>query len=66
MKEGITIAGILVIIFLLILIPIIATIIVGMWIANQLGLTGIVWWSFMVLFCIFVLTIISCLRKLKN
>lgn len=44
---------------LIIILPTIATIIVGMWIANQLGLTGIVWWSFLILFWLIVSSLLS-------
>lgn len=49
------------IICFVIIIPIIATIVIGMWIANQLGLSGIVWWSFIILFWLIVSSIISAL-----
>lgn len=57
---------VLIIICLIIIIPTIATIVIGMWIANQLGLSGIVWWSFLILFWLIVSSIISKLSTISN
>lgn len=45
----------------IILIPIMATIILGMYIANAFHLTGIVWWAFMIIFYLVVAKILSAL-----
>ncbi len=65
--DSLKIGGIVFVIFLIclaIIIPTIATIVIGMWIANLLGLSGIVWWSFIILFWIIVSSIISMLSRL--
>lgn len=58
LKTGGVIFLILIII-LLILIPTIATIIIGAWLAGQLGLTGIVWWAFVILFWLIISAILT-------
>lgn len=63
MLEEIGIISLIIFIVLIIIIPIIATIILGVAIANYLGLTGIVWWAFLV---IFYLVISSILSKARN
>lgn len=47
------------IIILLILTPTIVTIIIGVWSAGQLGLTGIVWWAFVILFWLIISALLS-------
>lgn len=59
MLEEIGIITLITFIILIILIPLIATIIIGITIANYLGLTGIVWWAFIILFYLIVSAILS-------
>lgn len=63
MLEEIGIMGILIFILLVILIPFIATIILGIAIANMIGFTGWVWWSFLIVFYLFVSAVLSRLNK---
>jgi hypothetical protein len=55
--------GIVVIILFIILLPLIATIIVGIAFANILGFTGITWWAFLIVFYLIVSGIISLLSR---
>lgn len=63
MLEELGIAGLiglfLLIIIFTILIPIVATLIVGVAIANMLGFTGITWWAFMIVFYLIVASLMS-------
>lgn len=66
MKDWfIILGGISIIIFILILlsVPLIFTIILGTHLATWLGLTGIVWWSFVILFWIIISALLSLLLK---
>lgn len=47
---GIGIMGIILFILVLILLPFVCTIILGTYLATTLGLTGLVWWSFVIIF----------------
>lgn len=53
------------IIILLILTPTIVTIIIGVWLAGQLGVTGIVWWAFVILFWLIISVLLSVLTVNK-
>ena len=50
MLEAILALGYIGFVITIILIPLIATIILGVWLANYLGLTGIIWWAFLIVF----------------
>lgn len=66
MKDWlIMLGGISVIIFILILlcIPLIYIIVLGTYLATWLGLTGIVWWSFVILFWIIISALLALLLK---
>ena len=58
MKEDLlTIIGLLLVIIamvLIVLLPFICAIVLGTYLATALGLTGFVWWSFVLLFMIFL------------
>ena len=45
--------------------PLICTIILGTYLATILGLTGVVWWSFVILFWIVLMSLITFLGKTK-
>lgn len=45
--------------------PLICTIILGTYLATILGLTGIVWWSFVILFAIVLTSLITFFGKAK-
>lgn len=47
---GIGIMGIILFILVLVLLPFVCTIILGTYLATTLGLTGLVWWSFVIIF----------------
>ena len=55
--------GIVVIILFIILLPLVATIIVGIAFANILGFTGITWWAFLIVFYLIISGIMSLLSK---
>lgn len=44
--------------------PLICTIVLGTYLATLLGLTGIVWWSFVILFWIILSLFIALLQRL--
>ena len=46
--------GIILFILILALLPFICTIVLGTYLATTLGLTGIVWWSFVILFYLLI------------
>lgn len=52
--EALMAVGAIILSIILILLPFIVTLIVGVTFANMLGFTGIVWWSFVLLFLIVV------------
>lgn len=45
--------------------PLICTIVLGTYLATSLGLTGVVWWSFVILFWIVLMSLITFLGKAK-
>ena len=55
--------GIIIFFMIILLLPIIATIVLGIYIANALGLTGIVWWSFLIIFWLIIMGLLSLLSK---
>ena len=56
---GLGLIGILILICLLIVLPLFVTVVVGVALANIIGLTGLGWWCFVVLFYIVVTSIIG-------
>lgn len=51
---GIGVVGIILFILVLALLPFICTIILGTYLATTLGLTGLVWWSFVIIFYLII------------
>lgn len=51
---GIGVIGIILFILILAILPFICTIVLGTYLATTLGLTGIVWWSFVILFYLLI------------
>ena len=51
---GIGIIGVILFILILALLPFICTIILGTYLATTLGLTGLVWWSFVIIFYLII------------
>ena len=58
---GLGIIGVILLIAVLVLIPLICTIILGTYFATSLGLTGIVWWAFVIIFYLIVMGILGVL-----
>ncbi len=58
---GLGIIGIILLIALLVLIPFICTLILGTYFATALGLTGLVWWAFVIIFYLIVMGILGVL-----
>jgi len=52
--TAIGVMGIILFILVLALLPFICTIVLGTYLATTLGLTGIVWWSFVILFYLLI------------
>ena len=51
--------GLIMIILFIIFLPLICTIILGMYIAGVLNLSGITWWAFMIIFYIIIMGVIG-------
>lgn len=51
---GVGVIGIILFILVLALLPFICTIILGTYLATTLGLTGLVWWSFVIIFYLII------------
>lgn len=64
---GNVLGGGVIILFLIFIVclPLVCTIILGTYLATLLGLTGIVWWSFVILFWIVLMSLITFLGKAK-
>lgn len=58
---GLGLIGIILLIAILVLIPLICTIILGTYFATALGLTGIVWWAFVIIFYLIIMGILGVL-----
>lgn len=58
---GLGIIGTILLIIIIAFIPLLCTIILGTYFATTLGLTGIVWWAFIIIFYLVVMGIISTL-----
>ena len=56
---GLGIIGFIILVLVVALLPLVCTIIIGTWLATTLGLTGIVWWSFVILFYIILMGILG-------
>ena len=56
---GLGIIGLFILILIILFVPLIITIVVGVTLANYLGLTGFVWWCFVILFYLVISTILS-------
>lgn len=57
--------AIIVLLVSIVCLPLICTIVLGTYLATLLGLTGIVWWSFVILFWIVLMSLITFLGKAK-
>lgn len=59
MLKEIGAMGFILLVILIIFIPLICTIILGITFANMLGLTGITWWAFIVIFYLVLMGILG-------
>lgn len=60
---GIGVVGIILFILVLALLPFVCTIVLGTYLATLFGLTGIVWWAFVILFYIVIIGILGSIAK---
>lgn len=58
---GIGVVGLVVFVLILLLLPLVCTIILGTYIATALGLSGLVWWAFVILFYIIIMGVLGLL-----
>ena len=59
--EGLGFLAIGMIILIILFIPLICTIVLGTYFATILGLTGIVWWAFVIIFYLIIMGMIGLL-----
>lgn len=57
--------AIIVLLVFIVCLPLICTIVLATYLATLLGLTGVVWWSFVILFWIVLMSLITFLGKAK-
>ena len=62
--EAVGVLGLIILGILLICIPLICTIVIGTYIATTLGLTGLVWWCFVILFWIIVSSVLAMISRI--
>ena len=55
--------GIILLVILFVFLPIIAIVILGIFIANLLSLHGLVWWAFLLIFYLFISGLINALYR---
>ena len=63
MLEEIGAMGFVLLILFILLIPFICTVVLGVAFANMLGLTGITWWAFVILFYLVIMGILGLIKK---
>lgn len=56
---GLGFAGLILLICIIVLIPLICTIVLGTYFATALGLTGLVWWAFVIIFYLIITGILG-------
>lgn len=61
---GIGIMGIILFILVLALVPFVCTIILGTYLATTLGLTGLVWWSFVIIFYLVIAGLLGLIARI--
>ena len=61
--ESLGLIGLMFLIILVAFIPLFATIIVGVALANMLGFVSITWWAFVILFYLLISAIFAALAK---
>lgn len=60
---GIGVFGLFIFVCIILLLPLLCTVILGTFIATSLGLNGLVWWAFVILFYIIIMGIIGIVTK---
>lgn len=58
---GMGLVGIILLICAIVLLPLICTIILGTYLATTLGLSGIVWWAFVIIFYLIIAGVLGAL-----
>lgn len=58
---GLGIIGFVILVVMVALLPLVCTLVLGTYIASSLGLTGIVWWSFVILFYLILMGLLGLL-----
>lgn len=58
---GLGLIGVILLLLIICFIPLICTIILGTYFATALGLTGIVWWAFVIIFYLIIAGILGAL-----
>lgn len=61
---GIGVIGIILFILVLALLPFVCTIVLGTYIATMLGLTGLVWWSFVIIFYLVIAGLLGLMARI--
>lgn len=61
---GIGVLGIILFILVLALVPFVCTIILGTYLATILGLTGLVWWSFVIIFYLVIAGLLGLITRI--
>lgn len=56
---GLGLIGFILFVLMIALLPLICTLVLGTYIASSLGLTGIVWWSFVILFYLILMGLLG-------
>ena len=56
---GLGMVGLMIFILILLLLPLLCTIILGTYFATFLGLAGLVWWAFVIMFYILIMGLIG-------
>ena len=62
--DVIGVGGLIVIGLFLVLLPLICTLVLGTYLATMLGLTGLVWWCFVILFWIILSGLIAMINRI--
>lgn len=58
---GIGVIGLAIFFLIILLLPLVCTIILGTFLATSLGLNGLVWWAFVILFYLIIMGILGLL-----
>lgn len=56
---GLGIIGVAILILIIVLLPLVCTIILGTYFATVMGLSGIVWWAFVIVFYLIVMGLLG-------